>query len=94
MNARMRELVSLGASVSAHCFPCFDYHLEKARKLGIGEDEIQASVHAGLMVMDGAGQKMLERIQEMFPGISIKKTHILSDRRRVILNRLTHMVRY
>lgn len=65
MDERIRELVSLGASVSAHCFPCLDYHLEKARSLGIIEEEIQESVRAGLMVMDGAGRKMSERIQEI-----------------------------
>jgi hypothetical protein len=30
MNVRVKELVFLGASVSAHCFPCFDYHLGRA----------------------------------------------------------------
>ncbi len=32
MDIKMKELVSLGSSVSAHCLPCFDYHLEQARE--------------------------------------------------------------
>lgn len=62
----MKELIFLGASVSAHCFPCFDYHLEKARALGISEAEIQESIQAGFMVMNGAGDKMREKISETF----------------------------
>jgi len=94
MDARLKELISLGASVSAHCFPCFDYHLEIARKLGIGEEEIQESVRAGLRVMDGAGQKMWARIHEIFPGISIKRTEIRSNKQYLKSNRPAPMVRY
>ncbi len=72
MDAKLRELVSLGASVSAHCFPCFEYHLEQARKLGISEEEIQEAIQAGFMVMNGAGRKMLEKIKSAIPGISLQ----------------------
>ena len=44
MDVKLKELVSLDASGSAHCFPCFDYHLKQARKLGICEEEIQESI--------------------------------------------------
>lgn len=72
MDEKLKELVLLGASVSAHCFPCFDYHLEQARKLGICEVEIQESIKAGFMVMNGAGDKMREKIEETLPKISLK----------------------
>jgi len=71
MDVRLKELVLLGASVSAHCFPCFDYHLEQARKLGICEADIQESIRSGFMVMNGAGDKMREKIKETLPGISL-----------------------
>lgn len=73
MDNKMKELVFLGASVSAHCFPCFDYHLEQARKLGICEAEIRESVRAGFMVMNGAGDKMREKIAETIPEISLER---------------------
>ena len=72
MDAKLKELVFLGASVSAHCFPCFDYHLEQARKLGNCEDDIRESIRAGFMVMNGAGDKMKEKIEQTFPQISLK----------------------
>lgn len=80
MDTKMKELVFLGASVSAHCFPCFDYHLEQARKLGICEAEIQESIQAGFMVMNGAGDKMREKIIETIPGISLKEDESCSTR--------------
>ena len=71
MDAKLKELIFLGASVSAHCFPCLDFHLEQARKLGICEADIQESIQAGLMVMNGAGDKMKEKIKQTLPEISL-----------------------
>jgi AhpD family alkylhydroperoxidase len=82
MDVRMKELVFLGASVSAHCFPCFDYHLEKARELGISEAEIQESIQAGFMVMNGAGDKMREKIKETLPEIVLKGNESCSSNSR------------
>ncbi len=73
MDEKLRELISLGASVSAHCFPCFDYHLKKARKLGLTDEEIHETIQMGLMVMNGAGEKMIEKIKAKLPNISIKE---------------------
>jgi AhpD family alkylhydroperoxidase len=72
MDIRMKELIFLGASVSAHCSPCFDYHLEKARTLGISEVEIQESIKAGYMVMNGADDKMRDKINKIFSEILLK----------------------
>ncbi|NIM57968.1 MAG: hypothetical protein GTO16_03365 [Candidatus Aminicenantes bacterium] len=82
MDIKTKELVSLGASVSAHCFPCFDFHLEQARKLGISEEEIQESIRAGYMVMNGAGEKILEKIKDTLPGISLQKNESCSNNQR------------
>ncbi len=72
MDVKMKELVALGASVSAHCFPCFDFHLEEARKLEICEEDIQEAVRVGFMVMNGAGEKMWIKIKEILAGISLE----------------------
>lgn len=93
MDVKLRELVSLGASVSAHCFPCFDYHLEQARKLGICEEEIQEAIRAGFMVMSGAGQKMLEKIRAALPAISLQGDENCLDSRKKKKTRFVPMVR-
>jgi len=79
MDTKIRELVSLGASVSVHCFPCFDYHLEQARKLGISEEEIQDAIRAAFMVMNGSGQKMWQKIEDTLPGFSLPENESCSD---------------
>jgi AhpD family alkylhydroperoxidase len=94
MDVKMKELVSLGASISAHCFPCFDYHLEQARKLGICEEEILESIRAGFMVMNGAGDKMREKIEEKLPGISLKGNESCSSSQRIKRTYLAPPVRY
>jgi AhpD family alkylhydroperoxidase len=58
MDERIKEMIAIGASVAAHCQPCLDWHLERARNLGVTEDDIQAAVQVGFMVEDGAGKAM------------------------------------
>ena len=94
MDVKTKELVSLGSSVSAHCLPCFDYHLEQARKLGICEEEIQESIRAGYMVMNGAGQKMWEKIKDTLPGFSIQNNESCSDNQRKNKSSLASIVRF
>ncbi|HEX8989612.1 MAG TPA: carboxymuconolactone decarboxylase family protein [Rhodocyclaceae bacterium] len=39
-----RELVAIGASVASNCIPCLAYHVAKARKLGLSEEQIAEAV--------------------------------------------------
>ncbi len=94
MDIKMTELVFLGASVSAHCFPCFDYHLEQARELGICEADIQESIRAGFMVMNGAGDKMREKIEEALPGFSLKGNESCSSNPKKKKAHLAPLIRF
>lgn len=58
MDEHIKELIAIGASVSAHCQPCLTYHLEKARELGIDEDSIRGAIETGHMVEKGAMSAM------------------------------------
>ena len=53
-----KKLISIGASVRAHCQPCVTYHVAKAKELGIGDAEILEAVAVGQMVERGAGAAM------------------------------------
>ncbi len=72
MNKKTEELIALGASVSAHCLPCIDYHLKQAKKLGISNKDIHDAVRVGLEVMNGAGVKIKEKIKAELPKMKIK----------------------
>lgn len=58
MDESTKELIAIGASVGAHCQPCLTYHAEKARKMGIAEEEIRAAIDTGHMVEKGAMSAM------------------------------------
>ena len=55
---KVKELIAIGASVSANCHPCIQYHVDKARELAIDEDEIRQAIEVGQMVRKGAAGEM------------------------------------
>jgi len=57
MDTRTKELIAIGASVTANCVPCLQFHLEKARQASVEEVEIRAAVNVGRMVRKGAAAK-------------------------------------
>ena len=55
---KVKELIAIGASVSANCHPCIKYHVNKARELAVEEGEIQQAIEVGKMVRKGAAGEM------------------------------------
>lgn len=58
MDSRIRELIAIGASVTAHCQPCLSYHVGKAREMGIDEQEIREAIAVGHQVEKGSVSAM------------------------------------
>jgi len=58
MDERTKELIAIGASITAHCQPCLAWHVEKARELGIDEEAIREAIATGQMVEKGAMSAM------------------------------------
>lgn len=54
MNASVKELVAIGASVGAHCQPCLEHHIQAAIELGVTEEDIRHAVTVGHTVEKGA----------------------------------------
>ncbi|MCE1246768.1 MAG: carboxymuconolactone decarboxylase family protein [Firmicutes bacterium] len=65
LNEKLRELIAIGASIGAHCQPCLTFHVEKARELGVSEDEINAAVDVGYMVQKGAMNEIKKHAQNI-----------------------------
>ncbi len=55
---KVKELIAIGASVSANCQPCIKYHFDKARESAIDDDEIRQAIEVGQMVRKGAAVEM------------------------------------
>ncbi len=71
MTNKEKELIAIGASITAHCFPCIDFHLTEARTFGASEKEIREAVQVGIQVMNGSDQKMLKKIKSSLSGKSV-----------------------
>ena len=54
----VKELIAIGASVTAHCQPCLTYHVGKAREMGIAEQDIREAVAVGHQVEKGSMSAM------------------------------------
>lgn len=65
LNENIKELIAIGASVSANCHPCVKYHVAKAREVKIDESEIQQAIDVGKMVRKGAAGQMDELLKEL-----------------------------
>ena len=65
IDKNIQELVAIGASVSANCHPCIQYHIAKAREMKIDEAEIQQAIDVGKMVRKGAADQMDKMILEL-----------------------------
>lgn len=57
---QVRELVSIAASVAGHCRPCFQYHLKKARELGIPASEIEKVIAIAKEISASGNKNMVE----------------------------------
>ena len=58
LDDKIKELVAVGAAITANCQPCLEYHTAKARELGIGDDDILEAVKVAQQVRRGATAKM------------------------------------
>ncbi len=57
LDARIQELIAVGASVTANCQPCLQYHSTKAIENGAGADEVAEAIEVGKAVRKGAAGK-------------------------------------
>jgi AhpD family alkylhydroperoxidase len=54
------ELVALGASIASNCEPCFRFHYDKARKLGVSQDDMRRAVDMAQAVKEAPAKAVLE----------------------------------
>lgn len=54
------ELVAIGAAIASNCEPCFKYHFDKARKLGVSREDMQRAVETAQAVKESPARSILE----------------------------------
>lgn len=57
LDEKIKELIAIGASITANCQSCVEYHTEKAQKLGATSAEMLAAIEVGQLVRRGAAAK-------------------------------------
>lgn len=74
MDTRIEELIAIGASITANCQPCLEYHVQKAKENGADEQQISRAIEVGKMVRKGAAGKMDKVILNISRGDVITDT--------------------
>ncbi len=54
------ELVAIGASIASNCEPCFRFHYDKARRLGVSKDDMALAVSIAQKVKETPAQSILD----------------------------------
>lgn len=65
MEQKLKEMIAIGASVTANCIPCIRFHFARAREVGVSDAEIKAAVQVGKMVREGAAKKWDEEMASL-----------------------------
>jgi AhpD family alkylhydroperoxidase len=62
MEVKIKELIAIGASVTANCKPCLEYHVAKAKENDATDEEIAGAIEVAKMVRKGSASHMDEFI--------------------------------
>jgi AhpD family alkylhydroperoxidase len=58
LDARVTELIALGAATAANCTTCLEHHMAKAQDIGLSAEEITAALEVGRRVRQGAASSL------------------------------------
>lgn len=62
------ELVAIGAAIAANCEPCFKYHFQQARKLGVSREDMRRAVQTAQSVKETPAKAMLDLAHRYLEG--------------------------
>ncbi len=75
---QVAELVALGAAIAANCEPCFKYHYDQARKLGVSGLDMRYAVDLAQKVKDTPARNMLN-LAERYLGSATQDTRAAAN---------------
>lgn len=58
LDDHIRELIAVGASITANCQPCLEYHVARALESGATQEEVGEAIEVGKIVRRGAASKL------------------------------------
>ena len=57
-DARLTELIAIGAATAANCAACLEHHVGQAREIGLPAEEVDAALEVGRRVRRGAADAL------------------------------------
>ena len=57
---QVAELVAIGAAIASNCEPCFKFHYDKARKLGVSDADMRRAVDLAQRVKETPARAVLD----------------------------------
>ncbi len=75
---QVAELVAIGAAIAANCEPCFKYHYDQAKKLGVSEPDMRYAVDLAQKVKDTPARAML-KLAERYLGNATQESQAIAD---------------
>jgi len=67
------ELVAIGAAIAANCEPCFKYHFDKARKLGVSREDMKRAVATAQAVKETPARAMLALAERLVSPVKVSQ---------------------
>lgn len=67
----VQELVAIGAAIASNCEPCFKFHYDKARKLGVSKEDMARAVSTAKAVKESPARSVIE-VAEKYLGIRVE----------------------
>ena len=68
MTPAVAELAAISAAMASNCEPCFKFHFDKARKLGVSRADLRKAVNVGLSVKSAPHRKVVETAERFLSG--------------------------
>ncbi|MTI95499.1 MAG: arsenite efflux transporter metallochaperone ArsD [Firmicutes bacterium] len=68
LSAQVRELIAIGAAIASNCEPCFRYHYDQARKLGVSKQEMIEAVEVADAVKRAPARNILTLAERFLVG--------------------------
>ena len=62
------ELVAIGAAIAANCEPCFKFHFQQAKKLGVSREDMMRAVRTAQSVKETPAKAMLQMASRFLEG--------------------------
>jgi AhpD family alkylhydroperoxidase len=68
-NEVVGELVALGAAIAANCQPCLKQHHERAKALGVSDDDMASAVNTAVAVKKAAEREILQLADQILSDV-------------------------